>query len=206
MWASVLHVLHGNRPYALSRTSHPITPFHPSGPFEYRSLVGAVRARVRRSLATPLPPEFIPGLGIAGDFRELPSLGVPLADAIITSPPFIGMRFDRPNWLRLWFMGWGESDFHERSRGFLEREQMVSTEVYREFFAVSRALMRRDGVLVVHVGSGDRGDLPADLRRFAATEFRLVGEVIEGVEHVERHGIRDKGLTKTHHLLVLQPR
>ena len=32
VWAALLHVLHGNRPYALSRTSHPITPFHPKGP------------------------------------------------------------------------------------------------------------------------------------------------------------------------------
>jgi hypothetical protein len=27
IWASLLHVLHGDRPYALSRTSHPISPF-----------------------------------------------------------------------------------------------------------------------------------------------------------------------------------
>jgi hypothetical protein len=206
VWASLLHVLHGNRPYALSRRSHPITPFHPSGPYEYRPLVAAVRARIARSLAVPLPPTFTPGLGFAGDFRELPSRGLQEVDAIITSPPFIGMRFDRPNWLRLWFMGWGESDFHVRSQGFLERQQVLSTEVYRDFFDVTRALLRRDGVLVIHVGSGDRGDLPGDLRRYAADAYRLAGEATEGVQDIEQHGIRDKGLTKNHHVLVFEPR
>ena len=37
--ACLLHILHGNRPYALSRRSHPITPFAPTGPTEYRSLI-----------------------------------------------------------------------------------------------------------------------------------------------------------------------
>ena len=37
LWASLLHVLHGNRPYALSRRSHPITPFNPTGPRIYRT-------------------------------------------------------------------------------------------------------------------------------------------------------------------------
>jgi len=31
--ACLLHILHGNRPYALSRRSHPVTPFAPRGPY-----------------------------------------------------------------------------------------------------------------------------------------------------------------------------
>ncbi|NLT68088.1 MAG: site-specific DNA-methyltransferase, partial [Acidobacteria bacterium] len=46
LWASLLHILHGNRPYALSRTSHPITPLNPSGAFEYRPLLGRLKQRV----------------------------------------------------------------------------------------------------------------------------------------------------------------
>src|SRR5690606_15498057 len=42
-WALVLscmlHILHGNRPYALSRTSHPITPYAPSGDFVKKSVI-----------------------------------------------------------------------------------------------------------------------------------------------------------------------
>src|SRR5581483_2757734 len=30
----MMHVLHGNRPYAVSRRSHPVTPFAPTGPAE----------------------------------------------------------------------------------------------------------------------------------------------------------------------------
>ena len=36
VFACLLHILHGNRPYALSRRSHPITPFAPSGKSEYK--------------------------------------------------------------------------------------------------------------------------------------------------------------------------
>ncbi|MCL0067683.1 hypothetical protein M1N67_01935, partial [Peptococcaceae bacterium] len=36
--ACLLHILHGNRPYSLSRRSHPITPLAPTGPFEYRPI------------------------------------------------------------------------------------------------------------------------------------------------------------------------
>jgi hypothetical protein len=36
LFACTLHLLHGNRPYALSRRSHPVTPFKPTGDFEHR--------------------------------------------------------------------------------------------------------------------------------------------------------------------------
>ncbi len=140
VWASVLHVLHGNRPYALSRTSHPITPFHPSGPAEYKSLVGKVGERINRALSLPLPTGFRPGLGLRGDFVELPEKVPQAVDVVITSPPFLGMRFDRPNWLRLWFCGWLANDFHIQSLGFLERQQIRSTECYRDVFEVCATL------------------------------------------------------------------
>jgi hypothetical protein len=50
--ACLLHILQGNRPYALSRRSHPITPFAPTGPAEYRPLLPRLREKVARSLAT----------------------------------------------------------------------------------------------------------------------------------------------------------
>ena len=39
VYSCLLHILHGNRPYALSRRSHPITPFAPTGVSEYRPLI-----------------------------------------------------------------------------------------------------------------------------------------------------------------------
>lgn len=207
LWASLLHVLHGNRPYALSRTSHPITPFHPKGPAVYKSVREKVLRRVMAALAVPLPASFVRGRGIRGDFRELTRDEVGEFDAIITSPPFLGMRFDRPNWLRLWFCGWGESDFHKTSLAFLERQQTKSTDVYREFFTTMRGLIAPGGVVIVHIGSGGRTDhLYEDIRRLGDEGFRFRAEVRENVQAVEQHGIRDKGLTTHHHLLFFTPR
>jgi DNA modification methylase len=205
VWASLLHVLHGNRPYALSRTSHPVTPFHPSGPKIYKSLEEKVRLRIRRALGAPLPGEFRPGLSLEGDFRFLPDR-VPRStvDVIVTSPPFIGMRFDRPNWLRLWFTGWSAHDFHVTSLTFLEREQLKSTRCYEEFFAVCHKVLIPEGLLILHVGSGGRGRLVESLRSRSVEHFSEIGEVIEDVRRLETHGIRDKGLTKAHHLLFLR--
>lgn len=203
IWASLLHVLHGNRPYAVSRTSHPITPFHPKGDFEYRSLLDRVRGRVDRALRNPLPPSFLAGRGIEGDYRDLPERGLGTFDAIITSPPFLGMRFDRPNWLRLWFCGWTTADFHVRSLEFLDRQQTKDTSCYRSFFDVCRLLLAARGTLIMHVGRGRRDDLVGELRSMGAVAgFQLVGEAVENVQSVEQHGIRDKGRRTTDHYLL----
>src|SRR4051812_179700 len=45
LWACLAHVLHGNRPYALSRRSHPIIPIPPKGEFSYKSVLAAVTAK-----------------------------------------------------------------------------------------------------------------------------------------------------------------
>jgi hypothetical protein len=205
MWASLLHILHGNRPYALSRTSHPITPLNPHGPATYKPLIDKLRERIRRALTTPLPASFRPGLGLRGDFRDLPTRLKSGVNAIITSPPFVGMRFDRPNWLRMWFMGWTADDFHKTSAGFLERQQLKSRDCYHDFFRIMRELLTDDGLLIVHVGSGGRGDLAGDFRRIATKYFQLVGDVHEDVQAIEHHGLRDRGLTTAHHLLFFEP-
>lgn len=207
VWASLLHVLHGNRPYALSRTSHPITPFNPSGPFKYKSVVKKTRDRVERALATALPQDFVAGRCIEGDFRDLVTEldDTRQADAIITSPPFLGMRFDRPNWLRLWFCGWNAKDFHETSLGFLERQQAKSLSCYEDFYDTCEKLLRGDGLLVIHIGSGKKDRLVDGLRDLAQPQFRLVGEITEDVVALEHHGLSDKGnRTTSHHLLFFR--
>jgi hypothetical protein len=205
VWASLLHVLHGNRPYALSRTSHPITPFNPTGPAEYKNVIDHVEQRIRSALAHPLPASFVRGLGIEGDFRALPDrFRRNPFDLIVTSPPFLGMRFDRPNWLRLWFCGWGESDFWETSLEFLERQQTKSTECYLDFFDAMDKLLAPDGLLVIHVGSGGNRNLALELQERSREWFSVIGEVQESVVDVERHGLKDKGLTTAHHLIFFQ--
>src|SRR6266516_1235773 len=128
--ACVLHILHGNRPYALSRTSHSLTPYSPRGEFQYKSLIQKLEERVRRMLDS-LPKAFCSGHTYHGDFRSITKVISKPVDRIITSPPFIGMRFDRPNWMRLWFCGWQASDFHAaNNKQFLERQQVKSLDIY----------------------------------------------------------------------------
>jgi Putative RNA methylase family UPF0020 len=206
VWACLLHVLHGNRPYALSRISHPITPFSPSGPRQYRGVIDRIERKVRLALSDPLPGKFIPGNALEGDFRELPDLLAYEFSGIITSPPFVGMRFDRPNWLRLWFCGWTEKEFLSKSPSFLEREQLRSWDCYREFFEVCKELLSLDGLLILHLGSGGADDMIGRLKTMADPYFTIVGEVVERVEGGERHGLRDKGRTTAHHYLFLRPR
>jgi hypothetical protein len=207
IYACLLHVLHGNRPYALSRTSHPITPFAPRGPYVAKDLVASVRAKAHRALSEPLPDVFTTGRSLHGDYRSLPERLDGPVDAIITSPPFIGMRFDRPNWLRLWFCGWQEQDFHASlSAGFLERRQLADRECYKDFFEVCAELLRPGSLMVLHAGAGSKGDLAEDLRRLSAGSFRLENEFAEHVGELERHGLSDKRLTVTHHLLALTRR
>jgi hypothetical protein len=207
IYACLLHVLHGNRPYALSRTSHPITPFSPRGPFVEKNLIASIRAKAHRALAEPLPVAFVPGVSLHGDYKTLSARMPHPVDAILTSPPFIGMRFDRPNWLRLWFCGWDSQDFHDSlSAGFLERQQLSDRECYQDFFSVCAELLASDGVLVLHAGSGSKGDLAADLTRLAAGTFRLEADVEENVGDLERHGLSDKRLTVRHHILAFTKR
>lgn len=206
LWAALLHILHGNRPYALSRKSHPITPFNPSGPFEYKSVYGKVVERIQRALKVPLPESFKPGISTHGDFRLLKSANIGQFDTIITSPPFLGMRFDRPNWLRLWFCGWMEDDFLTGSQHFLERQQLKSSECYSDFIETSKELLVPGGALIIHIGSGDprKRRLDQEIKNLALQHFAFIHEIKEDVRAVEQHGIKDKGMTTHHHLLVFQ--
>lgn len=205
VWASLLHILHGNRPYALSRTSHPITPLHPKGEAVYKPLVDKVLERIERVLQSPLPEIFCPGVGYHGDFRDLPNKCQEDFDVIITSPPFLGMRFDRPNWLRLWFCGWNESDFHKTSLSFLDRQQTKSLICYIDFFKICHQFLKPTGLLILHLGSGKQEKMVSSLKKLSSQYFDLVADICENVQAVEHHGISDKGLTTTHHFLFLNP-
>lgn len=202
--ACLLHILHGNRPYALSRISHPITPFSPTGPFEYRSLADKLRVRCERLMALEWPEEFTPGASWHSDFRKLPELLPGPVNAIICSPPFPGMRFDRPNWLRMWFCGWMEQDFHQTSRGFLERQQGKTFEVYNEFFSICQAVTLPKSPIILHVGGSKGYEMAEKLVTIGSRYLQHIATIDENVEHVEKHGIRDKGTTSSHILLLFE--
>jgi Putative RNA methylase family UPF0020 len=202
--ACLLHILHGNRPYALSRISHPITPFSPKGPFEYRSLVERLKTRCDRLMTLDWPETFIAGQSWHSDFRNLSNILSTPTDAIICSPPFPGMRFDRPNWLRMWFCGWQEADFHETSKNFLERQQGRSFEVYNEFFRACCEITRIGAPIVLHVGGSKSYDMATALVTIGGRNLKHRSTVIEDVTHLEKHGVKDKGTTSSHILLVFE--
>lgn len=204
VFACLLHILHGNRPYALSRRSHPITPFAPTGDTEYRALIPRLRDKMERSLATPMPDHFVEGHSIFQDATERWPAQIEHLDVIITSPPFFdSTRFHLGNWMRLWFCGWEANDFRVRPLAFVDERQKQSFDVYHPILRQCRERLKPDGVAVIHLGSSKKCDMARELARVAKTWFRVADVFTECVSHCESHGIRDKGAVIAHQYLVL---
>lgn len=198
---AILHVLHGNRPYALSRRSHPITPLRPTGAAEYRPLIPHIERRLAQTL-----PELaeLPGVGktLHADFGSLP-LELGSVDAVVTSPPFAqSLRFFSSNWMRLWFCGWTAADFRARPPGYLESEQKRDFSLaYRRFFEAMHQVLAPRGLLIMHVGATRGFNMAEHLLPLLAPEFVLLHEGAEQLEAPESHGLSDKGSTVRHHFL-----
>jgi tRNA G10 N-methylase Trm11 len=203
--ACLLHILHGNRPYALSRRSHPITPFAPTGEFEYRALIPRLRDKVGRALSSELPPEFTPGRVLHQDACGFWPREVCDLDAIITSPPFFdSTRFYLANWMRLWFCGWEAADFKTKPQGFMDERQKKDLSIYSPIFRQARERLKPGGVLVLHLGESRKCDMAAHLKHVSRHWFRVADCFSESVAHCESHGIRDKGTVTAHQFLVLE--
>ncbi len=204
LFACTLHLLHGNRPYALSRRSHPVTPFKPTGEFEHRELMPRLRDKLAR-LHDELTSDTREWGGSAqGDCTAIWPASIPQADVIITSPRFFdSTRFYMTNWMRFWFVGWEREDFDTRTSEFVENRQKQNLDVYRSFFESSRERLRDKGLLVLHLGNSAKCDMGAELGKRVAPWFSIADVFTEGVEHCESHGIRDKGTVHGHTYLVL---
>lgn len=204
VFSCLLHILHGNRPYALSRRSHPITPFAPSGETEYRALIPRLRDKMERSLATPIPDDFAYGHSIFQDATEWWPANIDELDAVITSPPFFdSTRFHSANWMRLWFSGWEANDFQVRPSAFVDERQKTGFDVYYPILRQCRERLKSGGVVVFHLGTSKKCDMASEVARIAKTWFRVVDIYTENVSHCESHGIRDKGTVTGHQYLVL---
>lgn len=202
--ASLLHILHGNRPYALSRRSHPITPYKPQGNYEYRSLIEKLKEKVYRSLSYELPLDFINGKTYLQDATGWWPREIEQLDAIITSPPFFdSTRFYVANWLRLWFVGWSKDDFTSRPQGFVDERQKKDFSVYEPIFRQARERLKSNGVLVLHLGKSNKCDMADVLQKMGSRWFRQADILNESVEHCETHGVTDKGTVTSHQYLVL---
>ena len=204
VFAALLHILHGNRPYALSRRSHPLTPYKPTGHYEYRPLIGRLRAKVQRGVDEYLPLDFRPGKIFFQDAISWWPREIDQLDAIITSPPFFdSIRFYLANWLRLWFSGWSAHDFETCPSVFVDEQQKSSFDVYIPILRQARERLKSNGVVVLHLGKSVKCDMAVHLQALGKRWFRSADLFYESVAHCESHGIRDKGTVTAHQYLVL---
>jgi tRNA G10 N-methylase Trm11 len=202
--ASLLHILHGNRPYALSRRSHPIVPYAPTGEFEYKSVIEKVTEKVERAINEELPINFKNGKIFNQDTTIIWPQEINNLDAVITSPPFFdSTRFYLANWIRIWFSGWSEKDFKFQVNSFVEEKQKKDFAIYESIFRQSKERLKKDGVCVLHLGKSVKCDMAMELQKISKRWFKAADLFDESVEHCESHGIRDKGTVTSHQYLVL---
>jgi DNA modification methylase len=202
--AACLHLLHGNRPYALSRRSHPITPYAPKGDFEHRPLIPRLRQKVERAFSKPLGMSFEAGRVFDQDATSRWPMEADGLDAVITSPPFYNStRFHTQNWLRLWFSGWTQEDFDEQPERFVDERQKDGFEVYNSILRQSKERLKTGGVLVLHLGKSKKCNMAKRLAGRAERWFSGADLFDESVAHCESHGVSDKGTTTSHQYLVL---
>lgn len=200
----MLHILHGNRPYALSRRSHPITPYSPTGEFEYKSLTDKLYEKMSRSFQQIKSENFIEGKVYNQDILNKWNKEVVNLDAIITSPPFFdSTRFYLVHWLRSWFLGWEKDDFESKKRKFVGERQKIDFTIYNEIFKQSKERLNNGGVLVFHLGKSKKKDMGKELAALSKKFFNKIELFDEDVSLVERHGIKHKGTVSSHQYLVM---
>ena len=199
----LLHVLHGNRPYALSRNSHPLTPYAPTGEFVYKNVVEHIRKKIALSYNNGEFEQYQRGRAIYGNMFELGGK-IRDVDVIITSPPFVNsIKFYNMNWMRLWFAGWEPEDFKTADGKFIEGRQIKSLDVYVPFFDMCSKVLKPGGRVIMHLGKSLKVDMAEELSRISSPYFETVAIGNENVSNVEKHGIRDKGGTIAHQFLFL---
>lgn len=202
--ASLLHILHGNRPYALSRRSHPIVPYAPSGEFIYKNLVEKLQEKVGRFFKEPMPRQFVPGKMFLQDSTKKWPDEIDGLDSIITSPPFFdSTRFYASNWIRLWFSGWEPSDFSIKPQSFVDERQKSTLNVYLPIFEQGRERLKSSGTFVLHLGRSKKCDMGIELRRLSKRWFPHSELFVENVEQCAKFGIKDLGTVTDHEYLVL---
>ena len=203
VFAAFLHVLHGNRPYALSRNSHPLTPYAPTGDFIYKNVVDHIREKIVLSYKKGDFSSYCTGHTILGDYNDINKWDNSV-DYIICSPPFAdSIRFYMQNWMRLWLCGWEPEQFKAADDVFLDVKQKKDFSIYDSFFAMCAKVLKSNGKIILHLGKTDKVDMAELLSTYAAPYFDEVYRGSESVTEVEKHGIKDKGATLEHQYLFL---
>lgn len=204
--ACLLHILHGNRPYALSRRSHNLTPLAPRGPTIYKSVIAKLQNKINLSYKTALTSTYVKGDTQMGSVFEMP-FEENSVDVILTSPPFwSSTRFYANNRIRLWFCGW---DYHLQEKNgktvFLEELQRNDLSIYKEVFWEFARVLRTGGICVIHLGVAHGKDIGKFVIDFCEpTGLKYVDLVYENTSKIERHGMSDQGVTKLQQFLILK--
>jgi len=198
------HILHGNRPYALSRRSHNVIPIPPKGDFEYKSLIKSLTEKVDRTYKNVPNSSYKPGDANQGSAFNLQIDEE--VDCIITSPPFYGTTdFLRQNRVRLWFCGWDyEKQLNEKKTGdFLEFRKTMDdySNILQQFYQV----IKPDGLCIMHMGVVKKRDMAKSVcEHLDETKWRFIDIVYEDVRGLESHGRTARGATHTHQFLIIQ--
>ena len=204
VFSAFLHVLHGNRPYALSRHSHPLTPYAPTGEFEYKSVIEKIVQKVDANYKKLGQTEVTQGFAIYGDYKDLETKDI-VADFIICSPPFAdSIRFYMQNWMRLWLCGWEPGDYKEADAKFLDKAQKKNFDLYYSFFEMCHNVLNENGKVILHLGRTESVNMGIELSKRAEPWFDTVYLAGEDVSKIEKYGIKDKGATVEHQYLFLQ--
>lgn len=205
VYSSLLHILHGNRPYALSRRSHPVTPLKPTGDFEYRDMRSRLSEKVSRAMSSYDDGNWLEGKSTFGCFEDLDYRET--VDAVITSPPFAAStRFYIANWLRLWMSGWNPEDFYDKKDCFVEHRQKTSFDVYETFFKRCSQWLKPNGIVIMHLGKTKKYDMAKELIAQCCNYFEVAYSFDEDVVGHEKFGLKDQGATKAHQYLFLVKR
>ncbi|MBE5076474.1 DNA methyltransferase [Anaerotignum lactatifermentans] len=203
VFSCLLHILHGNRPYALSRNSHPLTPYAPTGEFVYKNVIEHIKNKLLISYKRGKFETYCSGKAIYGDYQDLAAHNI-TANAIICSPPFVdSIKFYMQNWMRLWLCGWEESDYKKAENTFLDQIQKKDFDIYISFFEMCHKILKPNGKVILHLGKTQKVDMAEELSKRAIPFFDEVYRGTENVQEIEKHGIKDKGSTVEHQYLFL---
>jgi DNA modification methylase len=205
--ACMLHILHGNRPYALSKRSNNQTPLKPRQDEVaiYKNVAEKVRGKAERMFsALDYDENFCEGSVQYGSVFDVEIISNSI-DAIITSPPFASStRFYSSNWLRLWFCGSGSDNMTSEKEKFVDYQQERDFDnVYNRILNVYYDALKSQGLAIMHLGKTKKIDMLKRISTLIETDsrFEILGTAEESVTECNKHGIRDQGATTDHQFL-----
>lgn len=199
---SILHILHGNRPYALSRRSHNVTPYAPRGEFVYRSLIKSLREKIDRIFQEGWTNGFQSGKVLLDSILRFNKYTNHF-DAIITSPPFTNStRFLYNNRIRLWFLGQSYHEQMKRANDFIDNNEI---NIFDKVLSQFNRVLRQNSICVMHLGVVKELNMAEKISDMASKKgFSTISIINEDVSNHEKFGIRDQGATHTHQFLILK--